>query len=97
MADGSVPPPAQAVASISISATTQGTMKTRLKAYPLRNAPKYASIHATVPIGEYLIPLIGISPTATLENCDLCHNDMPLSQAIFTGRQILCRRCHAEP
>lgn len=30
----------------------------------------------------------------TLETCDLCGYEYPLSWIIFTGRQFLCFRCY---
>ena len=28
-----------------------------------------------------------------LEECDLCHNTIRISEAYFTGTQILCAKC----
>jgi hypothetical protein len=49
--------------------------------------------HATVPIGEYSIPLIRIPENAVLEECDLCHAWVGIWNIIFNGVQFLCRRC----
>lgn len=49
--------------------------------------------HATVPRDGFVVPLIGIPEAATVEQCDLCGEDIPLRQSIFTGSQILCPRC----
>lgn len=32
---------------------------------------------------------------ATLEECDCCGNFVGLSEAEFTGSQVLCRKCNA--
>jgi hypothetical protein len=51
--------------------------------------------HATVKIGEYTIPLIGIDPSATLERCDQCRKSKHLSAMKITmdGKRILCVSC----
>jgi hypothetical protein len=53
--------------------------------------------HAEIKVGEYVIPLIGISPEAALYECDLCHDqfsieDVQLNEA---GNQFLCRKCQS--
>lgn len=55
--------------------------------------------HATVKIGDYDIPLIGIPPDATLEECDLCGYLFNLRQVQVSenGRQILCDKCRTTP
>ena len=50
--------------------------------------------HALVTLGDYTVPLIGLPPSATLEECDLCHNTFPLQKVEIQARgQILCPRC----
>lgn len=49
--------------------------------------------HATVPLGEYNVPLIGIPPSAVLEECDLCHDEFKLMEITLTGTQLLCPKC----
>lgn len=50
--------------------------------------------HATVNLGGMEIPLIGIPPEATLDECDLCHEWWPLhALEISETGQILCRKC----
>ena len=52
--------------------------------------------HANVKIGEYVIPLIGVPPSATLQECELCHDEVPLREAeLSESGQVLCRRCRA--
>ena len=51
--------------------------------------------HATVPIDGMQIPLIGIPQYATLETCDLCHDEFHLSQIMFNGVQFLCPKCRS--
>lgn len=49
--------------------------------------------YATVPRDGFIVPLIGIAEDATLETCDLCGEIIPLRQAVFTGKQVLCAKC----
>jgi len=51
--------------------------------------------HATFKLGDYTIPLIGVDPNATLEECDLCHDIFGIQQIELTGRQFLCGKCKA--
>ena len=46
------------------------------------------SDHALVPRDGYMVPLIGIKPEAALEECDVCHEQLP------TGKQMLCKKCN---
>lgn len=34
--------------------------------------------HAIVPVGEYLVPLVGVPKDAALEQCDCCGDIFPL-------------------
>lgn len=48
--------------------------------------------HATVKIGEYIIPLIGIDPAATEETCDNCGLTAHITQFVISrGSGIVCR------
>ncbi len=60
-------------------------------------ASPQCQMHAQVQIGEFKVPLIGIPPSAVLESCDCCHDDIGLSEAVFTGSQVLCPKCCEEP
>lgn len=53
--------------------------------------------HATVKIGDYTIPLIGVDKSSTEDKCDLCGDIFHISSLIFTGQQFLCERCNMEP
>lgn len=51
--------------------------------------------HATVNLGEYVVPLIGVPASATREKCDGCRKQRHLS-AVFIqpdGRTFLCTGC----
>ena len=52
--------------------------------------------HATIKLGDYTIPLIGVDRTATLEECDLCHDIFSIQAVWLTGTQILCEKCYVE-
>jgi len=52
--------------------------------------------HATVQIGNMTIPLIGIPPPATLEECDCCHDVFPLRKVQLVGNQFLCEKCRSD-
>ena len=51
--------------------------------------------HATVKLGEYTIPLIGIDRSATEMECELCHDIFHISQVQLSesGKQFLCPKC----
>ena len=51
------------------------------------------SDHAIVPVGEYLVPLIGIPVDAAKERCDRCHGVFNLWE-VWVGKQFLCETCH---
>jgi hypothetical protein len=51
--------------------------------------------HATIQIGEFTVPLIGVDGEAVLETCDLCHDVYGLQQIELTGTQFLCIRCRS--
>ena len=47
----------------------------------------------TYTLGGFVEPLIGIPQYATLEECDCCHEIIPLREAVFNGIQTLCKEC----
>jgi hypothetical protein len=50
--------------------------------------------HATVKIGDYTIPLIGIPTEATDETCQRCGHTMHLSEAqIDQDGKVVCKDC----
>lgn len=49
--------------------------------------------HATVRIGEYTLPLIGIPEDSTLELCDWCHKLVYLGDISFDGDNFYCPYC----
>jgi hypothetical protein len=54
--------------------------------------------HATVKIGDYTIPLIGIPLSATEMECDLCHDIFHINDVhlMFEGKQFLCQKCRSD-
>lgn len=54
--------------------------------------------HAQVRLGEFVIPLIGVPPTATEYTCDLCGDIFPVEQVELNeaGNQFLCQKCKLE-
>jgi len=54
--------------------------------------------HAEVKIGEYKIPLIGIDPSSTEYECDLCHEIFEVEEVELneSGNQFLCKKCKYE-
>lgn len=63
-------------------------------AIPPLPAPTGSGSHAAVSREGYQVPLIGIPADAVLETCDCCGDTIGLSDATFTGRQVLCRKCN---
>jgi len=55
--------------------------------------------HASVRIGEYDIPLIGIPPSATEYECDLCHNifEVEKMEVNAEGNAVYCPKCRSKP
>lgn len=49
--------------------------------------------HATVRVGGYTLPLIGVPARATDERCDRCRKLFYILEVHFTGRQFLCAGC----
>lgn len=54
--------------------------------------------HATIKIGEYEIPLIGIPLSATEMECELCHDIFHITgvQLNEEGNQFLCKKCRED-
>lgn len=60
------------------------------------NAPQigeYEFRHATVERDGFRVPLIGIPQNAVLQECDLCHEERPMSEIELVGSQALCKKC----
>jgi len=51
--------------------------------------------HAMIEREGFKVPLIGISPSEVLEECDLCHDKFPMSEVEFDSNsgQMLCKKC----
>lgn len=51
--------------------------------------------HATVKIGEHIIPLIGIPPSATDLECEFCYNIFHITDVHLNreGTHFLCKEC----
>ena len=49
--------------------------------------------HATITVGEYTIPLIGLPTTCVRETCDRCKKDFHIQEVEFVDDQILCFEC----
>lgn len=41
----------------------------------------------------FRVPLIGIPPSAVLQECDLCHEEFPIREMEFSNGQMLCKKC----
>ena len=52
--------------------------------------------HATVAVGGYEIPLIGVPQDAVLEECQCCGDRFGMSTVELIGTQFLCARCRAQ-
>lgn len=53
--------------------------------------------HAIVVKDGFRVPLIGVARTAMLEECELCHEQKPLSEIELQGNgQMLCVKCRSE-
>jgi hypothetical protein len=55
--------------------------------------------HATVKVGDYTIPLIGLPVSATEMECECCHDIVHISQIEINqeGNQFLCLKCRTTP
>lgn len=53
--------------------------------------------HAHVNLGEYSVPLIGIKPSATEQECSVCHRTFHLSEIKLDGNgNPRCKDCTKE-
>lgn len=41
----------------------------------------------------YNVPLIGVPADAVQETCDLCHDTIPMREAVVTGTGVMCKTC----
>lgn len=48
---------------------------------------------ATINVSGHSVPLIGVPADAVLEECDLCHDTIPMREAVVTGTGVLCKKC----
>jgi hypothetical protein len=51
---------------------------------------------ASVRLGSYRIPLLGVPESATLQECDLCHDLFHLLDVELIDIQILCLKCRGK-
>lgn len=51
--------------------------------------------HATIKIGEFTVPLVGVAETVILETCDCCHHGFGIQHVELVGTQFLCAHCRA--
>lgn len=52
--------------------------------------------HALVPLGEFIVPLVGIHPNEGKEACDLCRKSFHLWKIFVVGHGLfLCHHCSA--
>lgn len=49
--------------------------------------------HATIKLGGYDIPLIGIQPDATLQECAACNDVFSIQDVELVETQFLCKKC----
>lgn len=49
--------------------------------------------HATVRLGDYKVPLIGIDQSATEEKCDGCQRTYHLSEIRLNQNRFMCWSC----
>jgi len=50
---------------------------------------------AMVPFHGFNVPLIGVSPDATTETCDICHKQGNLLQIELIGVKFVCLTCQS--
>ena len=62
----------------------------------IETAADEAGGHATVRVSGYEVPMVGVPPSAMLQECCLCHDLFPLGDVEWDGRQALCRKCRKE-
>lgn len=52
---------------------------------------------ATVPVGEYTVPLIGVPKAATQEKCSQCGAPLHLTETVLNSKgQPCCKTCCPE-
>lgn len=49
--------------------------------------------HAIIEREGFKIPLIGIPPQATIDECDCCHDQFSIRDLEWNGQQLLCKKC----
>lgn len=51
--------------------------------------------HATIKLGDYTIPLVGLPVDCTLQECSLCHDMFGIQEVelAVNGRDFYCRQC----
>ncbi len=50
--------------------------------------------HATVRVGDYVVPLIGVPKTATQEKCTRCGSKLHLADTVLDAKgQPCCQTC----
>jgi hypothetical protein len=49
--------------------------------------------HATIKLGEYTIPLIGLPVSCVRETCDRCKKEFHIQEVEFIEYGILCFDC----
>ncbi len=49
--------------------------------------------HATIKFGEYEIPLIGLPPSSTEEDCQQCKKRFHLQEIELVHTKFLCNEC----
>jgi hypothetical protein len=49
--------------------------------------------HATVKIGEWTVPLIGLPQSASQDKCDGCGKVTEIRDLSYDGTRFLCRGC----
>ena len=52
--------------------------------------------HATVQREGFTVPLIGIPPSAMLEECDCCHDQFSIRDMQLCDGQMLCPKCRKD-
>jgi len=60
----------------------------------IRSNDSHTMNHATVKIGDYTIPLIGIPPEATEDKCETCGKLFHLSELAFVDGKMICKDCN---
>ena len=71
------------------------TQKKMPKARLMKRKKTQVSKYAMVKLGDYTVPLIGISPEATQDKCDGCGKITHISELSFEGGSMLCKKCKA--